>query len=80
MAVGKYDKTQKMYAGACSGDSGGPLFANSNGQQYLVGVTSFGAEDCEEFSPSVVSIWYTESNSKNPRLPFREDFHWNPWK
>ena len=53
IALGKYDKLQKIYDGACYGDSGGPLFANSKGQKYLVGVTSFGAEDCEEFEPSI---------------------------
>ena len=32
--------------GTCSGDSGGPAFAVINGQQTLVGVTSFGDQQC----------------------------------
>ena len=66
-AVGKYDKRQKIYAGSCYGDSGGPLFAYSKGQQYLVGVTSHGAEDCETFAPSVymrLTAYASEIRSK----------------
>ncbi len=53
LAVGKYNKKEKVFAGACNGDSGGPLFANVNGRRTLVGVTSWGAEDCETIAPSV---------------------------
>jgi hypothetical protein len=53
IAVGKYNKKERVFAGACNGDSGGPLFANANGRRTLVGVTSWGAEDCETISPSV---------------------------
>jgi secreted trypsin-like serine protease len=52
-AVGKYNSKEKVFAGSCNGDSGGPLFANLNGSSYLVGVTSWGAEDCELGAPSV---------------------------
>jgi trypsin len=30
----------------CSGDSGGPAFMNINGVETIVGVTSFGSQDC----------------------------------
>lgn len=53
LAVGKYNKKEKVYAGACNGDSGGPLFASANGVTVLAGVTSWGAEDCEYGSPSI---------------------------
>jgi secreted trypsin-like serine protease len=42
-AVGKYNAKEKVFAGACNGDSGGPLFAYLNGNTYLAGVTSWGA-------------------------------------
>ena len=67
IAVGKYDKKQKIYAGSCNGDSGGPLFAYSKGEEYLVAVTSWGAEDCEDFAPSVytrLTAYSTEIQSK----------------
>lgn len=35
--------------GKCSGDSGGPSFAMINGVQTVVGVTSFGDQNCEQF-------------------------------
>ena len=53
LAVGKYNSKEKVYAGACFGDSGGPLFATVGSKKYLVGVTSFGAEDCEYGLPSI---------------------------
>jgi hypothetical protein len=53
IAVGKYNKKEKVYAGACNGDSGGPLFATANGITVLAGVTSWGAEDCEYGAPSI---------------------------
>jgi len=36
--------------GKCRGDSGGPSFAQLDGQQTLVGVTSFGDEHCAELN------------------------------
>lgn len=35
--------------GSCNGDSGGPAFANINGVPTVVGVTSFGDENCAIF-------------------------------
>jgi hypothetical protein len=37
-----------MPAHACSGDSGGPVFLERDGVEYLVGVTSAGETSCEE--------------------------------
>jgi chymotrypsin len=40
--------------GACSGDSGGPLTVQRNGQSLVIGVVSFGlALGCERSWPSV---------------------------
>jgi hypothetical protein len=56
IAAGKYNKKEKVYAGACNGDSGGPLFVNLNGDVAVAGVVSFGiAEECETYLPSVFS-------------------------
>lgn len=35
--------------GKCSGDSGGPSFASINGVEKVVGITSFGDQDCGVF-------------------------------
>lgn len=34
-------------AGTCQGDSGGPMIWNNNGHPTVIGVVSFGAENCE---------------------------------
>ena len=69
-AVGKYNAKEKVFAGACNGDSGGPLFAYLNGTTYLVGVTSWGAEDCELGAPSVyVRLSYYIDEIKNLGIP-----------
>ena len=52
-AVGKYNSREKVFSGACNGDSGGPLFAIANGKRTQVGITSWGAENCELGVPSV---------------------------
>jgi secreted trypsin-like serine protease len=69
-AVGKYNAKEKVFAGACNGDSGGPLFAYLNGTTYLAGVTSWGAEDCELGAPSVyVRLSYYIDEIKNLGIP-----------
>jgi len=47
IAAGKWVRGKNRYSGACSGDSGGPLFVK-NGGYILVGVVSFGAVTCAE--------------------------------
>ena len=34
--------------GACKGDSGGPLYCSVGGQQYLVGIVSYGRVPCAQ--------------------------------
>ena len=53
LAAGRYLKSERVYAGACNGDSGGPLFSKIKGKRYVVGVTSYGAASCEASRPSV---------------------------
>lgn len=64
IAAGKFNKKEKVYAGACNGDSGGPLFVNQYGTVAIAGVVSFGiAEECETNLPSVFArmSYYTKS-------------------
>ena len=54
VAAGRYFKTERLYGGACNGDSGGPLFAGStHGRRNLVGITSYGVTGCDEDAPTV---------------------------
>jgi len=57
--------SQSDGAGKCSGDSGGPSFAQLDGQRTLVGVTSFGDEKCVELGADTrtdVEKGFIESN------------------
>jgi secreted trypsin-like serine protease len=53
IAAGRYLKGERVYSGACYGDSGGPLTANILGVETLVGITSYGAVSCRAKVPSV---------------------------
>ncbi|HEX4417851.1 MAG TPA: trypsin-like serine protease [Kofleriaceae bacterium] len=44
--------SQADRTGTCQGDSGGPSFAFLDGQQVVVGVTSFGDDGCAKFGAS----------------------------
>ena len=51
--------TYSNTTGTCQGDSGGPLFWKKNGIEYVVGVTSYGAEGCLTYSAfTIVSDYY----------------------
>lgn len=69
-AVGKWNAKERVFSGACNGDSGGPLFASLAGSTYLAGVTSWGAEDCELGAPSVyVRLSYYVDLIKKTGIP-----------
>jgi hypothetical protein len=53
IAAGKYRSDERLFTGGCSGDSGGPLLSFSAKSFYVVGVTSYGVEDCNENVPTV---------------------------
>jgi secreted trypsin-like serine protease len=53
IAAGRFLRSERVYAGACDGDSGGPLFSTIKGKRYVVGVTSYGSVSCEAAKPSV---------------------------
>jgi secreted trypsin-like serine protease len=52
IAAGKFNSKTRRYAGACSGDSGGPLISTTS-KPVLLGVTSFVAPNCDTRYPSV---------------------------
>jgi len=69
-AVGKWNKSEKVFAGACNGDSGGPLFATLGTKTILAGITSWGAEDCETAQPSIyVRLSYYINEINNVGIP-----------
>ena len=54
LASGRYIKAEKLYAGGCHGDSGGPLIGTVDGKPTLVGLTSWGsAEGCDRGKPTI---------------------------
>lgn len=63
IAAGRKIANENVWAGACNGDSGGPLITNINGINVIVGVTSWGALKCVPNKPSIFSrVSYFESD------------------
>jgi hypothetical protein len=48
-------KRERVYTGACNGDSGGPLIASIKGVNKVVGITSWGKPGCNTKAPTVFS-------------------------
>jgi len=75
-AVGKFIKSEGVYSGICSGDSGGPLLATLKGETVLAGVASFTfGEECEVRTPSVfsrLSYYIADINKGILLLPLNE--------
>jgi len=55
ISAGRFIKDEKKWSGSCDGDSGGPLLAKLKGLTYVVGVASWGHEQCRTEIPSVFS-------------------------
>jgi secreted trypsin-like serine protease len=55
IAAGRYLRKEKIYTGACSGDSGGPLLADIKGVKKVIGITSYGGRSCNTKAPTVFS-------------------------
>ena len=51
IAAGRYIKAERLYGGACNGDSGGPLFIA--GTLTIVGTVSYGVQGCDAYAPTV---------------------------
>lgn len=69
-AVGKWNSKERVFAGSCNGDSGGPLFATAGSKKIIAGVASWGAEACEKSVPSVyVRLSYYIDTLVNTGIP-----------
>ena len=59
--------TNGKFAGACSGDSGGPLLSTFAGTVFVIGVVSYGAQGCTAAAPTAFTRvsayieWISES-------------------
>jgi len=54
VGAGRYFRTERVYGGACNGDSGGPLYEGKLGKRpKLVGIISYGVKGCDENTPTV---------------------------
>lgn len=54
IAAGRYFPRDRVYGGACGGDSGGPLYLGSGQSVPLViGITSYGVRGCDLNAPTV---------------------------
>lgn len=53
IAAGRYLPDRELFSKACPGDSGSPLIASFGGIETLLGLVSFGADDCSIPAPSV---------------------------
>lgn len=72
LAAGRYISAERVYAGACSGDSGGPLTASINGQEMVVGITSYRTVSCRMKAPSVFTkTSYYEGDIKSGIMKVR---------
>jgi len=54
IAAGQYNASERVFSGACYGDSGGPLFAETSKGKSLIGITSFiKGPACDISAPTV---------------------------
>lgn len=59
IGAGRYFAAEALYGGGCKGDSGGPLYQGLSGStRVVVGVTSWGAEGCVRYRPTIFT-WVT---------------------
>lgn len=71
IAAGLLRGREKLFSGACYGDSGGPLVGfDKKRKPYVLGVVSYGVEDCKAAAPSVYGrvasyrSWITSARNK----------------
>jgi len=52
IAAARFVPRERLYSGACRGDSGGPLFSTFGTTSTIVGIVSYGAADCTTSKPT----------------------------
>lgn len=52
IAAARFIPRDRVYSGACRGDSGGPLFSTFGTTSTIVGLVSYGAADCTTSKPT----------------------------
>jgi hypothetical protein len=78
IAASWYDQKLQAYAGACLGDSGGPLVKKSGQVNYLVGLVSYGARQCNSAAPTIYTKiapyrnWINQSRAESKAKHARE--------
>ena len=68
IAAGRYLVAERLYGGACNGDSGGPLFIA--GTVTIVGTVSKGVKGCDAYAPTVFArvSYYSKDISDGLKL------------
>jgi V8-like Glu-specific endopeptidase len=76
IAAGKYNSSERVFSGACYGDSGGPLFAETSKGKSVIGITSFiKGPNCDVSSPTIFTrISYYKDFIKSERKRLIDDF------
>ena len=77
IAAGQYNANERIFSGACYGDSGGPLFAETSKGKSLIGITSFiKGPACDVSSPTVFTrISYYKDFITSTRNKLIADFN-----
>ncbi len=69
IAAGQYNSNERIFSGACYGDSGGPLIAETSKGKSVIGITSFiKGPACDVSAPTIFTkISYYRDFIKNER-------------
>ena len=71
LSAGRYIPAERVFAGGCNGDSGGPLTTKLSSKVVLVGLTSWGsAQGCDKGKPTIFTklTYYVSDISRGIKL------------
>ena len=76
IAAGKYNASERIFSGACYGDSGGPLFAETSRGKSVIGITSFiKGPNCDVSAPTIFTrLSYYKDFIKSERKKLIDNF------
>jgi hypothetical protein len=76
IAAGQYNSSERIFSGACYGDSGGPLIAETSKGKSVIGITSFiKGPACDVSAPTIFTkISYYKEFIKSERKKLIADF------